>query len=91
MHNVSEHDLQLVLDVNSWVKGYSHGILEPPQMSLIPQYLDINIKLFNVHLSKVYFNTKYNLSEDKKNMSLNFTLPYIKKKQTFHARPVNFN
>lgn len=33
MHNVSEHDLQLVLDVNSWVKGYSHGILEPPQMS----------------------------------------------------------
>lgn len=32
MHNVSEHDLQLVLDVNSWVKGYSHGILEPPQI-----------------------------------------------------------
>lgn len=54
MHNVSEHDLQLVLDVNSWVKGYSHGILEPPQMLLIPQYLDINIKLFYVHLSKVY-------------------------------------
>lgn len=39
MHNVSEHDLQLVLDVNSWVKGNSHGILEPPQMSLIPQIL----------------------------------------------------
>lgn len=54
MHNVSEHDLQLVLDVHSWVKGYSHGILEPPQMSLIPQYLDINLKLFYVHLSKVY-------------------------------------
>lgn len=42
-----------------------------------------------IYQKYIYFNTKYNLSEDKKNMSLNFTLPYIKK--TFHARPVNFD
>lgn len=43
-----------------------------------------------IYQKYIYFNTKYNLPEDKKKMSLNFTLPYIKKK-TFHARPVNFN
>lgn len=43
-----------------------------------------------IYQKYIYFNTKYNLSEDKKNMSLNFTLPYIKK-NTFHARLVNFN
>lgn len=33
-----------------------------------------------IYQKYIYFNTKYNLSEDKKSMSLNFTLPYIKKK-----------
>lgn len=32
-----------------------------------------------IYQKYIYFNTKYNSSEDKKNMSLNFTLPYIKK------------
>lgn len=32
-----------------------------------------------IYQKYIYFNTKYNLSEDKKKMSLNFTLPYIKK------------
>lgn len=45
-----------------------------------------------IYQKYIYLNIifKYNLPEDKKKMSLNFTLPYIKKK-TFHARPVNFN
>lgn len=37
-----------------------------------------------IYQKYIYFNTKYNLSEDKKKMSLH-------KKKTFHARPVNFN